>query len=300
VNFNCVVQFAAGFANAGKGTSVAVGPGIAANPSFFFDGAFDNVYYASTNGTAGNLYVTGSANTPGGQLYQIAITSTGAIDTTAPTSLGAISSGVTMFASPITEFCANGTSNCALQTASGCTNGNGANANKITCTTADFTSAADLNATIVGTNIPANATITTVTSTTVIKISTPASGDPGTVTIGVTTSGHDYIFLSAYEGHATGCTATAGHGCVLAYEVSTPPTANSTTFTATPQAYLDENYGSTFSCFVTGAIVVDNAISTEVGASEIYFLGLDGTSTNLCGSGATPTGGHLLGTQGAQ
>jgi hypothetical protein len=50
---------------------------------------------------------------------------------------------------------------------------------------------------------------------------------------------------------------------------------------------------------VTGGIIVDNAIptGTEAGASEIYFLGLGGTTANLCAATGT---GSLTGVQSVQ
>jgi hypothetical protein len=104
-----------------------------------------------------------------------------------------------------------------------------------------------------------------------------------------TTSGTDYLFFGAYDGLRTTC--GAGGGCVVALNV--------TTATPAEASILDENYGAAFHCFVTGGIIVDNAIptGTEAGASEIYFLGLGGTTANLCAATGT---GSLTGVQSVQ
>jgi hypothetical protein len=97
-----------------------------------------------------------------------------------------------------------------------------------------------------------------------------------------TTTGTDYIFFSAYNASETGCATAAGDGCILAYNVSTGAPVFSSS--------LAESYGTAFKCFVTGGLIVDNAIptGTQAGASEIYFIGLGGTTANLCA--ATGTG----------
>ena len=104
-----------------------------------------------------------------------------------------------------------------------------------------------------------------------------------------TTSGTDYLFFGAYDGLRSTC--GAGGGCVVALNITTATPALS--------SILDENYGTAFHCFVTGGLIVDNAIptGTEAGASEIYFLGLGGTTTNLCSATGT---GSLAGVQSAQ
>jgi hypothetical protein len=116
--------------------------------------------------------------------------------------------------------------------------------------------------------------------------------NPCGVSGGQTTSGTDYIFFSLDRSNVTGCTSTSNvDGCLLAYNVSTG--------TPVLSSVQPETYSGTFNCFVTGGIVVDNAIpaGTEIGASEIYYMALNGTSTNLCGNAG---GGNLLGVQSAQ
>jgi len=229
-NDNCVYQFPTTFTGSGTsvGTSEPIGVGNGGGGLvYLWDGEFDNIYYSSTNGTAGNLYVVGNNNAGGGtgNLYRVPITNTGAMGTPVATAVN--KGGQSPFPSPVTEFCNNGTSACV------------------------------------------------------------ASGT-------ATTSGTDFIFFSVYNGTGGTCVQTAGHGCVVAYDV--------TSGTPVFSSFLDELYGNTtFKCFVTGGLVVDNAIptGTEAGASEIYFMGLGGTTANLCGGGATGAA-SLFGIQSAQ
>jgi hypothetical protein len=215
--YNCVYQFSTSFTGSGTavGTSEPLGTGAvaggAAGEHYFFAGTFDNIYYSSNNGTAGNLYVVGNINSTSGSLYRVPISSGGAMGTPVAVKIN----GTAPYPSPITEFCNNGVNACV------------------------------------------------------------ASGT-------ATTAGTDYIFFSAYGANETGCATAAGDGCVLAYNVSTGAPVFSSS--------LAESYGTAFKCFVTGGLIVDNAIptGTQAGASEIYFIGLGGTATNLCS--ATGTG----------
>jgi hypothetical protein len=219
---NCVYQFATSFANASSGLSQPVGTGGAtAGQQYLFAGAFDNIYFSSTNGTAGNLYVAGNTGSTSGSLYQIPISSSGLMRTPVAFSSGA---GTTPpYASPLTEFCNNGTSACV------------------------------------------------------------SSGT-------ATTSGTDYLFLSGSDPAVCG----ASSGCLLAVNISSGSPSIS--------ALLDLTYGAHFNCFSTGGIIVDYAVPSgmEAGASEVYVLGLGGTTTNLCGAANTPATGSLLGIQSAQ
>ena len=210
--YNCVYQFATSFTGSGTavGTSEPVGTGSngTGGHNYFFSGAFDNIYYSSNNGTAGNLYVVGNTGiAAAGSLYRIPISSSGAMGTPAATVIEQAPS-MYVYPSPITEFCNNGTSACV------------------------------------------------------------ASGT-------ATTAGTDYIFFSVEDVSLGGCQQGTGNGCVLSYIVSrgTPVYSN----------YLSYSHNS--NCFGTGGIVVDNAIpsGTEAGASQIYFMILNGTTTSLCG-----------------
>jgi hypothetical protein len=224
--YNCVYQFPTTFTGSGTsvGTSEPLGTGAvaggAAGEHYYFSGIFDNIYYSSTNGTAGNLYVVGNINSTSGSLYRVPISSSGAMGTPVAVKIN----GTAPYPSPITEFCNNGTSACV------------------------------------------------------------ASGT-------ATTKGTDYIFFSVYGANETGCATAAGDGCVLAYNVSTGAPVFSSA--------LPESYGTAFKCFVTGGIIVDNAIpaGTQAGASEIYFIGLGGTTANLCAATGT---GSLTAVQSVQ
>jgi len=122
-NDNAVYQFAANFTGGqGNGATTGTETGTGSTGYYFYSGNFDNVYYSSTNGTAGNLWVMGNtANTDGtgGSLYRIPIGSTGAMAGTAVTAIPGLTdtrTGQHPWPSPITEFCNNGISDC---TASG-------------------------------------------------------------------------------------------------------------------------------------------------------------------------------------
>ncbi len=106
-----------------------------------------------------------------------------------------------------------------------------------------------------------------------------------------TTSGTDYIFFSVYNSNQSGCSTGSGDGCVLAFNVSTGAPVFSSS--------LGEFLGNRLNCFVTGGMVVDNAIpsTTIAGASQIYFLALNGAATNLCGNTGA---GTLVAVQSAQ
>jgi len=101
---NAVYQFAANFASDTAGTEEEVGYG--GTGYYFYSGTFDNVYFSSATGEAGNLWVMGNTggSTGGGgggvNLYQIPINSSGAVSTpvAAISALTAVSQHVTEFA----------------------------------------------------------------------------------------------------------------------------------------------------------------------------------------------------------
>jgi hypothetical protein len=106
--YNCVYQFATSFASSTAGLSEPIGVGgSTAAEQYIFSGAFDNIYFASSGGTAGNLYTLGATGTTSLSLYRIPISSGGAMGTPVATSLTNPA-----FPSPLTEFCNNGTSAC--------------------------------------------------------------------------------------------------------------------------------------------------------------------------------------------
>jgi hypothetical protein len=107
-----------------------------------------------------------------------------------------------------------------------------------------------------------------------------------------TTSGTDYLFFSVNYGNKTGCTASAGNGCILSYSVST-------TTPAQQGNGLNVTTPGTNGCWATGGLVIDNSASGTTGAQQIYFINLNGaaaggasglsyTSSN-CTTGAGPT-----------
>ncbi len=257
---------------------------------YLYAGTFDNVYYQSSNHT-GNIYVVGNTGvTTGATLYQVGFsgTLTGAFSSAAA---ALTPSGAYPWPSPVTEFCNPGTNgNCAIQSVSGCTVNSGSPT--ITCTTADFTSV-DVGATITGTDIPAGATISTVNSTTSITISANgiAHTTTGTATI---TAGVDYVFFSVNRGQVGSCTDTAGNGCILSYNVTTPTAvaiSGSGLGVKTPSA------GN--GCWATGGIVIDNSVQTGIlaGASEIYGVELNGSAAGTPSAMATANcGGSVAST----
>ena len=101
-----------------------------------------------------------------------------------------------------------------------------------------------------------------------------------TVSGGVTNAGTDYVFFSVNQGNKTGCTASAGNGCIMSYNVSNPAAIT------LAGAQNHTNVG-TNGCWPTSGIVVDND-ATTTGASQIYFISLNGAAAGGAG-GATST-----------
>ena len=117
---NTVYQFLTSFTS-GVGTSETVGAG--GTQTWLYSGAFDNVYYSSASGNAGNLWVlgdTGGNNTTSVTLYRIPISGAGAMGTPVAASAALTNftfhsgtfTGVRGWPSPITEFCNNGANPC--------------------------------------------------------------------------------------------------------------------------------------------------------------------------------------------
>ncbi|MGO9863054.1 MAG: hypothetical protein ACLPLR_05545, partial [Terriglobales bacterium] len=99
---------------------------------------------------------------------------------------------------------------------------------------------------------------------------------PCTASSTATTAGTDYVFFSVNQGNVAGCTAGAGNGCVLSYNVTTTTVTQSHTG-------LNVTTPGGNGCWATGGIVIDNS-SAMAGASQTYFLGL---GSNAAGG---PTG----------
>jgi hypothetical protein len=275
---------------AGQSGAPGVVPvGVGGSGYYLYAGTFDNVYFQTSPpsfAATGNLYVVGNTGTAGGgTLYQVPISYSSLTGASNAVATG-LNSTEYPFPSPATEFC-NGA--CTLQSASGCTVTE--NSTTITCTTADFTSAADDGEAIIGTGIPWGATITKVNSTTSIVISlTPTAGATGvTATIGVTNSGTDYVFFSLNRGNKTGCTEAAGHGCILSYNISNPTSVSQS------GSGLDVATPGTNGCWATGGIIIDN-LSAAPGASQIYFANLNGSTA---GGPTGATSGNCTAASGA-
>jgi hypothetical protein len=116
---NAVYQFSTNFAS-GHGNGVAAGTqtGTGGNGYYFYSGTFDNVYYESSSGASpsGNLYVIGGTGTAGNAiLYQIPITGNSMAATAGVKSaVTGLNTSQQPWPSPLTEFCNNGASACAV------------------------------------------------------------------------------------------------------------------------------------------------------------------------------------------
>jgi len=121
-------------------------------------------------------------------------------------------------------------------------------------------------------------------------VSTGLPNCPSGVTC--TSAGTDYLFFSVYRGIVASCSNAAGHGCILSYKISNPSSVSHS------GNGLDVTTPGTPGCWATGGILPDNS-ATTTGASQIYFVNLNGaaaggagggtpTSTN-CAAGAGPT-----------
>jgi len=78
----------------------------------------------------------------------------------------------------------------------------------------------------------------------------------------------DYLFFSVNDGAPSGCTNSAGNGCILSYNITT----TSVSLEGTGQNFITPG---TDGCWSTGGIVIDNDAATA-GASQIYFVNLNG------------------------
>jgi hypothetical protein len=111
--------------------------------------------------------------------------------------------------------------------------------------------------------------------------------NPGTGTCASTPTGNavDWIFLSIEASvnaprTPAGCTAVAGQGCVMAFNVNAPP------ITATTNASSSQNETGG-----TTGIVIDNVVSNASGGSQVYFTPLGNqTCTGNASTGSTGTG----------
>jgi hypothetical protein len=114
----------------------------------------------------------------------------------------------------------------------------------------------------------------------------------------ITTSGTDYVFFSLNRASVGSCTNTAGNGCILSYNVNNPASV------AISGTGLKVTTPGTNGCWATGGLVIDNS-STLTGASQIYFVNLDGNAAGTpsaqtssgCTAGST---GVMNATQASQ
>ena len=274
---------------------VAVGLGSKGAGYYLYAGTFDNVYFDSGNPAAGNIYVVGNTGVAGGAtLYQVKVaysSLTGTVNTIATN----LNSTEYPWPSPVTEFCNNGANPCSLtqRTATGSLSKASPN---VTLTNGYTFTSADVGAQIWASpsNALYGATITAVLSSTTanLEFGAPANETGQTFTIqdGITTSGKDYIFFSVNRGTGSGCTNAAGNGCVLSYNVTNPTSisqAGSGLNVTTPGAN---------GCWATGGIVIDNSDTTTAGASQIYFLKLNGIAAGGPVAGTKTSSGCTGGT----
>jgi hypothetical protein len=103
----------------------------------------------------------------------------------------------------------------------------------------------------------------------------------GTCTVsGGVTSGNDYLFFSVNNAAVGSCTVGATNGCILSYNASNPGAV------AISGSGLKVTTPGATGCWATGGIVPDNSAATT-GASQIYFVNLNGAAAG--GAGGTPT-----------
>ena len=105
-----------------------------------------------------------------------------------------------------------------------------------------------------------------------------------TVSAGATTVGTDYIFFSVNKGNVAGSCTGGATTCIESYRVNSP----STILREGAQNYPNPG---TNGCFGTGGIVIDNDSATT-GASEIYFISLNGATAGGGVGGGTATSSH--------
>ena len=108
-----------------------------------------------------------------------------------------------------------------------------------------------------------------------------------------TTTGTDRIFFSVFQGNVAGSNCnnqSSGLGCVFSYDVSTPLAANSN---PVPTGSFAIPSLSGNGCWGTGGIIIDNA-SASTGASQVYFVQLNGNSPSGAPSACTTNGSSTI------
>ena len=100
-----------------------------------------------------------------------------------------------------------------------------------------------------------------------------------------TTTGTDYLFFSVYHSGKGGCTNFGGNGCILSYNISNPAAVVISGTLAGLNVTAEANPG----CWATSGIEIDNS-STTTGASQIYFVNLNGNGAGGPTSGTYTSG----------
>ena len=100
----------------------------------------------------------------------------------------------------------------------------------------------------------------------------------------------DYIFLSTWAAGNNGCTS----GCVYSYDVSSGATITSALAPAATLAVFAS--AGARDGYSTGGIIVDNAVTSTLGVSQIYFLTLNNAAFATC----TTSGTRICATQVSQ
>jgi hypothetical protein len=288
---NAVFQFNTGF-TAGTGNASATGTAIGTGGTnyWLYSGDFDNVYYSSTNGSAGDLWDMGGSGAAGGDLYRIPIVSSTFVGSTNGTTTVTVTSGTvsaTDVGAPI-----SGTDIPAGDYITAFTSPH------VTLATAATGTATGTTFTIAGMGAPVVA-VSNITDTTTghFPWSSPitefcnngASGCTASAT--ATTTGTDYLFFSVDRLETTtgSCGNGSGDGCILSYSVTTP----------TAPTLVGEQGVTTVGtpgCWSTSAIIVDNSVGgTLTGASNLYAFELNGN-----GAGGPTHGTYTSSTCGTE
>jgi len=294
---NGIFEFVSSFTNYGTPGVVSVGTGGAGY--YLYAGDFDNAYYQSGNPAYGHLYVVGNTGTAGGAtLYQVGIAYSSLTGTVNSSATG-LNTTARPWPSPLVDFCNNGVSPCAITPQRGVTGKVSTSSPELTILNGSGTfTSADVGANVSGTNIPFGATISSVLSSTTANLTaapTAAAASEGlAIQGGQTISGTDYVFFSINSPASGLCKNSggtsesgAGWGCILSYNVNNP-TAVTRSGTGLAVAVPATN-----GCWATGGLVVDNS-ATAVGASQIYFVNLNGAAAGGP-TGSTQTSGNCTG-----
>jgi hypothetical protein len=94
-------------------------------------------------------------------------------------------------------------------------------------------------------------------------------------------TGTDYLFVSVFETSFSGtgynCSSTSSTGCVMSFNITTPSSFGTS---ITPLGTL--SFSSVQYAPPTGGFIIDNALTTPSGTSQIYFLTQDTSGTVTC------------------